>query len=266
MEKPENNYLPVLPQLAVHKETSKILDISFSNLSMKDTVYRIFQLIDGQPNPFHIITANPELVMQARQNDNLRKCLQEADMILPDGIGVVMASEMLGERLPERVAGYDLLHEILLFNKKRSKPLSLYLLGAEPNIIPFAVKRIEWMYPNVHICGYHHGYFEEGGMEERNVVNHIAVHQPDILLVGLGVPRQEIFINTYRKNLKAKIMIGVGGSFDVLAGKVKRAPQILQNLHLEWFYRLLTQPKRWRRQLTIPRFMYHLFRAKVRHK
>lgn len=208
----------------------------------------------------HVVTANPEIVMAALQNDELKEALLQADLVTPDGTGIVWAAAYLGKPVAERVAGYDLLHAIC--HTAEESPFSVYLLGAKEEINRQAADRLAAMYPRLQIVGRRHGYFTKE--EEQAIVEEINRLEPDLLLVALGFPKQEIWIKRYKTVLKVKVAIGVGGSFDVLAGKVKRAPKIWQNLRLEWLYRLLQEPGRIRRQIALPRFVLEIRRHKKR--
>lgn len=161
-----------------------------------------------------------------------------------------MVSRFRGGQLTERVTGCDLLFRLL--EEGDQKHWSFYMLGAEESVSEQAVKVIAQRYPGVVVKGRHHGYFQAD--EEQQIVEEICTAQPDFLIVALGAPHAEHWINKYRHQLNARVAIGVGGSLDIVAGKTKRAPAIWQKLNLEWLYRLLSQPSRWRRQLILPRF------------
>jgi N-acetylglucosaminyldiphosphoundecaprenol N-acetyl-beta-D-mannosaminyltransferase len=180
----------------------------------------------------------------------LRSIIDEAGLVTADGIGIVMVSRLRGGHLPERVTGCDLLFQLLEAGNR--KKWSFYLLGADEATSIRAEEVIRQTYPNVCIVGRHHGFFNEE--EEANIVEDIRSKAPDFLITALGAPRAERWIHKYKSSLNAKIAIGVGGSLDIVAGKVKRAPKIWQRLHAEWLFRLINQPSRWRRQLILPRF------------
>ncbi len=246
------------------KKTTTILNIPFSTMTFNQTVDWITSRINDQSNPSKtfIITANPEIVMMARSNttagDQMRQAVKHADLIIPDGIGVVLASRVLKSSnpnhqqrtIPERVAGYDLLHAIM--QQANQQQWKVYLLGASPESNQGALDKLKHLYPNAEIVGYRDGYYKPD--EEQQIIDEINRKQPHILFVALGAPRQEAFISQNLDRLNIKLAMGVGGSFDVLSGKMKRAPQIWQKLNLEWLHRLLSDPKRWRRQLALPRF------------
>lgn len=209
---------------------------------------------DSRQLPYHVITANPEIVMGANQDPQLKKITDEADLITPDGIGIVMASRWKGEPVAERVAGYDLLLKLL--EKGNQKAWSFFFLGSSEEVNQLATDRIREKYPNLKIAGRHHGFFKD---REEELLKEINQAQPQFLIVALGAPRQEQWVYLHKKQLKVKVAIGVGGSLDVIAGKVKRAPVFWQKLNLEWLYRLLSQPSRWKRQLALPHFAIKAF-------
>jgi len=230
----------------------RILDVPFSNLSMDETVNALHaRLNGGESRLFHLITANPEIVMAARKDAGLKTILEEADMITADGIGVVKAAKWFGENIPERVTGYDLLLRLLELGNLEN--WSFYFLGADEETNRKAVETIQQQYPGVIIAGRQHGFFKPE--DESRILEEIAEARPTFLIIALGAPRAERWIYTHKSKLPVQLAMGVGGSLDVIAGKVKRAPAIWQKLNLEWMYRLLSQPSRWRRQLVLPLFV-----------
>jgi N-acetylglucosaminyldiphosphoundecaprenol N-acetyl-beta-D-mannosaminyltransferase len=239
-----------------------VLGIPFSKMGMRDTVDWLLPSIYASPSTVHVVTANPEVVMAAREDEQLKEILAEAELITADGIGVVWASRQFADPIAERVAGYDLLHE--LCQTSSQKPFSVYIFGASEEVNRKATENLLNAYPNIKLAGRRNGYYDEA--DESNIVREINTAEPDLLLVALGVPKQERFIYRYKRELKANVAIGVGGSLDVLAGAVKRAPLIWQKLRLEWLYRLLCQPSRWRRQLVLPRFAIKVLQEKQKRK
>ncbi|TDF97533.1 WecB/TagA/CpsF family glycosyltransferase [Paenibacillus piri] len=235
----------------MQQQTVSIMGVPFSKLNLQQTLEKLANRIDKQDDGlFHLITANPEIVMMAGQDDELKSIIGRAGMITADGIGVVMAAKWQGEPLEERVTGFDIFTGLL--KSGNEKGYSVYLLGADEETNRKSAEVIAKQYPGVRIVGRQNGFF--GKDEEAGVVAAIREAKPDILVVAMGAPYSEKWIYRYKSELQAKIAFGIGGSLDVLAGKVKRAPVIWQNLHLEWLYRLLAQPSRWRRQLVLPKF------------
>lgn len=195
-----------------------------------------------------IYTPNSEIILYASRNDEFMERLNSADLMIADGIGVVYAAKMLGERLPERVAGFDLLKEI--FPIMAQKGMSLYLLGSKPTVAEKAGENLIKDYPGIKICGTHDGYFKD----DEEVIRDINEKKPDLLLVCLGFPKQENWIYENRDKLDVKAMIGAGGCLDVFSGTVERAPEFYCKHGLEWFYRLKKEPWRFKRMTALPVF------------
>lgn len=197
-----------------------------------------------------VFTPNPELIMEAYDNETFRDVLNKGDLVVADGIGVVIGSKIISNPLPERVAGYDMIQDV--FKQIAETKLSVYFLGAGKGVTEIAKEKMEYTYKGLKIVGVHHGYFDD----DDKMIEIINKANPDLLLVGLGAPRQETFITEHREQLCASVMVGVGGSFDGMAGKVKRAPDLFIKLGLEWFYRLLLQPSRIGRMMKLPLFLF----------
>ncbi|SHH51158.1 N-acetylglucosaminyldiphosphoundecaprenol N-acetyl-beta-D-mannosaminyltransferase [Caloranaerobacter azorensis DSM 13643] len=239
------------------KDTIKIMGIRINKVTLDSAVDKVHEFVNnGKTNV--IYTPNTEIVMAARKDDELRNLLNEGDLNLPDGIGLVYASKIKKKPLKERVTGYDISIKIIEIANKEG--LSLFLLGGRQGVALKACENIKEKYSNVKIAGFHHGYFKgthtgyEGHREEMEVIKKINDAKPDILFVGFGAPRQEKWIHANKDKLNCKVIIGNGGTLDVLAGNVKRAPEIFQRLGLEWLYRLLKEPWRFKRQMVLPLF------------
>lgn len=230
-------------------KTIDILGVPISVLTMDGAVGLVKNWLKEEKKRV-IYTVNPEIIMLAKEDKDFAKVLKKADLITADGIGVVIASKKIGKPLPERVAGYDL--QLRMFAETEA---SYYFLGAAPGVAQEAANKIMAKFPKAKVVGYHDGYFKDF---EKEVLEDINVCRPDVLLVGLGAKKQEELIAKYKEQIHAKIFIGVGGSFDGFSGKVKRAPQFFIKLHLEWFYRLLKQPSRWKRMLKLPQFLWEV--------
>ena len=235
--------------------TVDILNIPFSVMGMDETV-RCCENFIRSGRSHQIITANPEIVMMAQQDSKLMQILHNADIVTCDGTGIVWATKFTDFSAKERVAGFDL--TLRLLSLCQDKGFSVYFVGAKPEIMESAVAKITERWPQLEIKGYHHGYFRVG--DEQRICQDIIDKKPSVLFVALGAPRQEYWIAEHLSELGVSLAIGVGGSFDVLSGKVKRAPVMWQKLHLEWLYRLLLQPSRWRRMLALPKFVYYVLR------
>lgn len=210
-----------------------------------------------QKNRTFIVTANPEIVMHANQDHDYLEVLRKADFIVPDGIGIVVASKLLKSPLKERVAGFDLMGKLL--HLAEQKQLKVFLLGAKDTTVEKAYNNIMKKHPDLKIVGYHHGYID---INDEKLVNHIVELEPDMVFVALGFPKQEFWISKHIAKFNKGLFMGVGGSFDVWAGEVKRAPQIWINLNLEWLYRLIKQPTRFKRILVLPQFLFRVIKYK----
>jgi len=193
-------------------------------------------------NKIFIVTANPETIMTAEENSDLQKALlDENTIIIPDGIGIVKGAKMLGYKIEETIPGVELCTKLFEYCNEYGK--SIFLLGAKKEVIEKLVKVINEKYSNVNICGYENGYVED----KQEVFNRIAELKPDVVLVALGIPNQELLIYNNLEKFDKGIFVGVGGSFDVLSGVKRRAPKIFRKLKLEWLYRITTEPKRLKR-------------------
>ncbi|MGD2199202.1 WecB/TagA/CpsF family glycosyltransferase [Lysinibacillus fusiformis] len=234
------------------------MGVPFLHISQQGFVDLLVNRIEQQEKTF-VVTANPEVVMQANENPTVKGYLNQATYICADGIGVVKAAQILGDSLPERVTGYDTMVKLLEVGQQ--KRFKVYLLGAQKETIEKTIANIHKNYPNVEVVGYHDGFFD---WNNNHIADDIAALQPDLVFVALGVPRQEKWITENLDKFSKGVFIGVGGSFDVIAGTVKRAPVIWQKLNLEWLYRLLRQPSRFIRMLVLPRFALKVFSLKLR--
>ncbi|UVI29472.1 WecB/TagA/CpsF family glycosyltransferase [Paenibacillus spongiae] len=233
------------------KHTADIMGIPFPKITMDQSVQILSEVVEkANKELFHVVTGNPEIVMSCQHDKQLRSIVDEAGLVTADGIGIVMVSRLRGGDLPERVTGCDLLYKLLeTGNRKR---WSFYFLGADELTSQRCAEVIRSDYPNLTIAGRHNGYFNEA--EEGRIIEEIRSAAPDFLIVALGAPYAERWIYKHKDILNAKIAMGVGGSLDIIAGTVKRAPKAWQKYHVEWLFRLINQPSRWKRQLILPRF------------
>ncbi|WP_423799688.1 WecB/TagA/CpsF family glycosyltransferase [Neobacillus sp. SAB-20_R2A] len=237
-----------------------ILNIDFENITKNELLLRLRDYISERKKTF-VVTANPEIVMYANQDNKYQSIINSADFVIADGIGVVIGSKVLGSPLPERIAGFDLMVELLKLGNENG--WSAYFLGSKKDVIEKAVQNIHHSFPSLQIAGWHDGYFN---WEASTIPEEIREKKPDLIFVALGLPRQEKWIYENIGGFENGLFMGVGGSFDVLSGTVKRAPIVWQKLNLEWLYRLLKQPSRWKRMLALPLFMVKIFREKLRTK
>lgn len=225
---------------------------------MKESVERVRELVLDNQKTSLIVTPNSEMIAMAAEDSELARILNSADLATADGIGVVIASKILGKALEERVAGFDLIS--CLFKEFAEEDINFYFLGSKPGIVDQAVDNLKKDYPNLSIAGYHHGYIDRAGQQQ--IIEEINSKNIDLLLVGMGVPLQEKFLDNNLKNLNVGAAVTVGGSFDVLAGEVNRAPLWMQKAALEWFYRLLQEPSRFGRMLSLPKFIFLVLKSK----
>ncbi|MFP4588468.1 MAG: WecB/TagA/CpsF family glycosyltransferase [Candidatus Acetothermia bacterium] len=233
-----------------------IFGVRFCRTDLTETTDRLLDLISG-PGTKYVATPDVTAVMKAKSNMLLRRAFSSADIVTPDGTGLVWASQVMDADLPERVAGIDVLAD--LFDSAGG--LEVFLLGSRREVVKEAGAHIVSSYPGVEVVGTHHGYFSKG--EEDQLVQEINQVSPDVVLVGMGVPRQERWIFDNMEDLDTGLLMGVGGSFDVLSGRLPRAPQLLRKLGLEWLYRIWLEPSRlWKARL-IPLFMSKVAREKL---
>ncbi|WP_099222593.1 WecB/TagA/CpsF family glycosyltransferase [Listeria costaricensis] len=244
----------------MEKSTVRVLDIPFYNISQAAFIEELLFCADQNQKKF-VVTANPEIVMNTKADVHFKQIVTSADYIVPDGVGIVMAAERLGTPLKERVTGFDTLVGIL--NKAPEKQFRVYFLGATPEVSSKLMEKMKISYPNLMIAGSHHGYFDLE--ESENITQEIIDTGADFIFVALGSPAQEKWILSHFHRFPKGIFMGVGGCFDVLSGSVKRAPQWMIKWKLEWVYRFITNPSRWRRFFAIPRFMREV-KKEVRRK
>lgn len=203
-----------------------------------------------------IVTANPETIITAENNENFKKALlDEQTTIIPDGIGIVKGAKILGYNIEETIPGVELCTKLFEYCSELNK--SIFLLGAKEEVVSKLVDTVKTNYPGAKLCGYENGYIQD----KQACFDNIAKLKPDVVLVALGIPHQELLIYDNLNQFDKGIFVGVGGSFDVLSGSKKRAPKIFRKLHLEWLYRITTEPKR------LKRFIYNNIKYLLRiHK
>lgn len=199
----------------------------------------------------HVVTINAEMTMQASQNPALARVIQSAELVVPDGSGVVLYLRSRGEKI-KRCPGIELSEQVV--EQAVRNQWRIFLLGGAPTVVDQVVSIWQQRWQNVAIAGTHHGYFD--AVSEAQVCEQLQAAQADLILVGLGVPRQELWIDQHRHLCPNAIWIGVGGSFDIWSGRKIRAPQWIGDNHLEWLYRLYQEPWRWKRMLSLPQFVW----------
>ena len=233
------------------KEIATILDVPVVPYTMDEAVTKLTQDTLQNKRNF-VVTANAEIIMIAQDDKEYKTLLSEtADLVLPDGAGTVWAGNYLGYSIPERVAGYDLY--LRLLEEAATKKLPVYFFGGKPGIAEDAAAEGKRRWPGLDVAGCRNGYFS--AEEEPEIIKGINRSGAAMLFAALGAPKQEKWLAKYREELKPCLLMGIGGSFDVLAGKVQRAPKWMQDARLEWFYRLVKQPSRFGRMLALPKFV-----------
>lgn len=235
----------------------EILGIKFDNLTFDEAMGKLKDFLLGNEKKI-IVTPNAEIAELAFENKEINELINKADFIAPDGIGVIYASKILKKPLKQKVAGVDLAFALLPILEKENK--TLFLFGGKEGVAEKAKQKIQEQYPAIIINGIQSGYYAN----EEEIIQEINKVQPDVLFVCLGAPKQEKFMVYNKEKLNAKLMFGLGGVLDVISGNAKRAPNIFVNLGLEWFYRLISEPKRFKRMLKLPKYLMNaiIFRLK----
>ncbi|MEH7116860.1 WecB/TagA/CpsF family glycosyltransferase [Neobacillus vireti] len=226
----------------------EVLGYWFVNNTMEELVNEVHTRIEDARKTF-IVTANPEIITYAQSHSYYEKIIKHSDYIIPDGIGIVIASRLKRQPLQERLAGFDLMYNLLKLSDQHH--YKIYLLGTKPDIIDLSALNIKKAFPHLEIVGFHHGYFHD----DDNIIEEIKQAKPDLVFVGLGFPKQEKWISHNLKHFDKGIFIGIGGCLNIWAGVNNRAPKFMRDLNLEWLYRLIKEPSRSKRMLAIPIFL-----------
>ncbi len=233
------------------KEPVYILGVPIHPFKMGEAVAVLEDSIKNGKQAF-VVTANAEIIMMCQQDDEYKNIVSKsAEIVLPDGAGAVWAGRHLGYEIPERVAGFDLYCQLL--EQAAKKGYKVYFFGGSPGIAEAAKKKSEELYPGVTVVGCRNGYFKEE--ESAAIIKEVNTSGADILFAALGAPKQEKWLERYRNQLEPKVLMGIGGSFDVFAGKMERAPKWMQDASLEWLFRLYKQPSRFMRMMALPKFV-----------
>lgn len=235
----------------------EILGVNVNSLTMAQAVETVQQFI-AQKKIALVATANAEMLMRSTEDRELKEILNQADLVVPDGAGTVWAAGHLGEPMPERVAGYDLAQELMRAAPARGD--RIYFFGSAPGVAERAKAKAEELYPGIKVVGVRNGFFTQA--DEPQIIAGIRAAGPDILLAALGVPKQEKWLKKHLKELNVPVSIGVGGTLDVMAGVMQRAPLWMQKAKLEWLFRGLKQPSRAGRLLALPKFVVKVMASK----
>ena len=236
-----------------------ILGVAFDNTTMDEAVGRAMSLLE-QEGPHLVVTPNPEIVRLAQSDRDFAGLIAGADLVLPDGVGILYAAKILGRPLKARVPGVDFASALMDAMAKAGK--RLFLLGAKPGVAEEAARRLAGQHPGLILCGTHDGYFQE----DAPVVQAIRAARADVVFVCLGAPKQEKWAAAHGADTGARLFVGLGGSLDVFAGHVERAPEGWQKLGLEWLYRTIRQPSRLKRVAKLPLFLCSAVGARLKGK
>jgi N-acetylglucosaminyldiphosphoundecaprenol N-acetyl-beta-D-mannosaminyltransferase len=236
-----------------------VLGVGFDDVTMEEAVGRALELIKDSRSAY-VVTPNPEIIWQCRKDPALKDVLAQASLVLPDGIGVVYGSKILGRALTGKVAGTDFAEMLIAGLSKMGG--SVFLLGSKPGVAEAAAGNLKKKYAGIIIAGTADGYFDDDGP----VIARINAAKPDFLMVCLGAPKQERWMASNMEKLNVGLMAGLGGSLDAFAGTVPRAPLSWQKHHLEWLYRLIRQPRRITRMTKLPLFLFAAVGERIKGK
>lgn len=236
-----------------------MLGVSFDNFTMDEATEKALDLMKNKSSAY-VVTPNPEIVMLCKDNSVLSEAVNSATMVLPDGIGIVKGAKILGTPLKQKIPGIDFAQE--LFSIMAKMGMTVFLLGAKPGVAELAEKNLMRRFNGLKIVGTNDGYFKEDGP----IIDKINAVSPDLLLVCLGAPKQELWMKDNAELMNVGLMAGLGGSLDVFAGVVERAPERWQKLGLEWLYRLKEDPSRAKRMSNLPKFGFAIMGRRLLKK
>lgn len=234
-----------------------VMGVGFDDLTRDGAVALCKNLIEEHRSAY-MVTPNPEIVMASWDDPALREAISNADLVIPDGIGVVKAAKILGTPLKERLPGIEIGEAILQYAAQSGK--KVFLLGAKPGVADLAADKMREMFPGIDICGVNDGYFKD----DAAVIEKINAAKPDFLMVCLGFPKQEMWMAQNASKLDVGLMAGLGGSLDVFAGTVLRAPEKWQRMNAEWLYRCIKEPWRFKRIARLPLFILKVIAKRIR--
>lgn len=230
-----------------------VLGVRYDNVTMDEAIAQARALLETDGADY-CVTPNAEMAYEALHDERFRDLLNGAALTLPDGAGVVLAAKIRKTPLKQKVAGVEFAARLLSLLEETEK--TLYLLGSKPEVGELAAQKMRAQHPRLNIVGIQDGYFTD----EQAVIDAVNTAAPDVLFVCLGSPKQEWFMKNHRNELNVRLMIGLGGTLDSFAGTVKRAPRWMIRLQLEWLYRLLREPKRFKRMLRLPKYIWAAFK------
>ncbi len=249
------------------KQLVKLFGVPINRINCQQAIELLDKFVSQKKSCF-VVTPDTLAILRARKDKKYLNITKKANLVTPDGAGILWAAATLDNPLIERITGIDLINNIC--QSAVEKGYRFYLLGSKEGVIEKTATCLKNKYPGINIVGYHHGYFNQGETEakqgeksEKEIIRDIKQKKPDFLLVGLGVPKQELWISKYKDELGVPVCIGIGGSFDVLSGKIPRAPLWMQNHGMEWIFRLIKEPKRVKRVIALPYFMWLIILGKI---
>ena len=239
------------------RKRTDVCGVYFDCIPAKEAKNRLFSALDGKSGQIALCTPNPEIVMLAEKDESFRNILNNSELVVADGIGVIKGAKILKTPLPERIPGIELGEAMIEYCALASIPV--YFLGGKPGVADEAAERMKLKYHGLNVCGTHDGYFDmTGGEENDKVIAEINEKCARLVLVCVGAPKQETWIaNNRAKMPNVGVFAGLGGSLDVFSGRAKRAPAFFCKTGLEWFYRLLKEPSRIGRMSKLPLFLVH---------
>lgn len=236
-----------------------VLGVRYDNVTMQEALERGREILEGS-TPSYCVTPNAEMAYEAMHDEDFRQILNDAALVLPDGAGVVLGAKILKTPLKQKVAGIEFAQNLLAVMEETGS--RLFLLGSKPGIAELAAEKMLEKHPKLCICGTADGYFRD----DAEAIEKIRTARADAVYVCLGAPKQERFMYAHRQELGAKLMIGLGGTLDGIAGTVKRAPKWMIRLQLEWLYRLIREPRRIGRMMRLPKFVFAVVKTRIKGK
>lgn len=234
-----------------------VLGVLYDNVTMQEALEQGRTLLEGSEAAY-CVTPNAEMAYEALHDEGFREVLNAASLVLPDGAGVVLGAKILKTPLKQKVAGIEFAQNLLPILEETGK--RLFLLGSKPGIAELAAEKMLEKHPKLCVCGTMDGYFKEAA----DAVRRVNEANADVLYVCLGAPKQENFMHDHARELNVKLMIGLGGTLDGIAGTVKRAPKWMIRLQLEWLYRLIKEPRRIGRMMRLPKFIFAAIKMRMK--
>lgn len=241
------------------RNTVRILGIDVDNINIDEAGKLTKELIEKSNKTCKIVVApNTEFIMMAQKDEEFYRILQNAELATPDSVGVMIAGKFQKKPFKQRIPGQAYFRKILEVGEKEG--WTFYMLGGKDDVPKLAVENVKKIYPDLKIVGYHEGFFEKDS--EEDVIKEINKLSPNVLFVAMGAPLQEKWISKHKNELKVDIAAGQGGTFDYEAGKIKRAPKIVQKMCIEWLWRLILQPTRIKRMIVLPIYLFKIMFTK----